>query len=371
MMGAALRAFDPRGWRTDNPTETLAMGIQSLRSGLFLAESVPLLLMSLPGRGEAPEPPPEGAVEITLARLRELLERDAALIGRGDAPLSVLLPRDPFGHGGTLLRILLDVHTVTRRRRHRESRDFSRAARRWLDELPAYYRRNFHYQTDGYLSERSAALYEQQVELLFRGGADAMRRMVLPPLKNHFRDHSGRGLHFLELGSGTGSAAQSVTRCFPEAKITCLDLSHPYTQHARRRLSSFERVDCVQGDAASLDFGDARFDAVYSAFLFHELPLPVREIVLDEAQRVLRPGGFYGLVDSLQKGDDSDLDWALEFFPREFHEPYYANYSANPMETLLEDAGFEAISSGTGYMAKWVSARTPAVGRKPDIASIE
>ncbi len=119
MMGAALRAFDPRGWRTDNPTETLAMGIQSLRSGLFLAESVPLLLMSLPGRGEAPEPPPEGAVEITLARLRELLERDAALIGRGDAPLSVLLPRDPFGHGGTLLRILLDVHTVTRRRRHR------------------------------------------------------------------------------------------------------------------------------------------------------------------------------------------------------------------------------------------------------------
>ncbi|MBJ19712.1 MAG: hypothetical protein GY910_10845 [bacterium] len=117
-----------------------------------------------------PEPPPEGALEITLTRLRELLERDAALIGRGEAPLSVLTPRDPLGHGKRLLRILMDVPSVTERRRQGESQHFSRGARRWLDDLPDYYQRNFHFQTDGYLSKKSADLYEHQVELLFRGG---------------------------------------------------------------------------------------------------------------------------------------------------------------------------------------------------------
>lgn len=360
LVAEALRAFDPRGWKTENATETLAMGIESLRTGLFLAESLPLFLLSPPAPSQRDRRPPDGALEVTLARLRELLERDAAAIGRGSVPLSVLAPRDLLGHGGRLLRILADGQRVGRRRRRRESRDFSRRARRWLDDLPAYYRRNFHYQTDGYLSDRSAELYEHQVELLFRGGADAMRRMILPPLASHFPEHDGRGLHFLELGAGTGSATQSVARCFPEAKITCLDLSHPYTRHARKQLARFERVDCVQGDASQLDFADERFDAVYSVFLFHELPLPVRENVLAEAMRVLRPGGFFGLVDSLQRGDDPELDWALEFFPRDFHEPYYANYAANPMEKLIEEAGLADVTSGKGYLAKWVSARRPA-----------
>jgi len=360
LMSEALRSFDPRQWKADNPTEAIALGIHSLRSGLFLAESLPLFLMARPVRGEAPPAPPEGAIKVTLARLRALLERDAALIGRGDAPLSVLTPRDPLGHGARLLKILADGQTVSRRRRRRASRDFSRGAQRWLSDLPAYYSRNFHYQTDGYLSRKSAELYEHQVELLFRGGADAMRRMILLPLQRQFENHDGRGLRFLELGSGTGSATQSVARCFPEAKITCLDLSHPYTKHARRQLDAFERVDCVQGDAASLEFGEAQFDAVYSVFLFHELPMPVREQVLAETLRVLRPGGLISLVDSLQTGDDPELDWALEFFPREFHEPYYANYSANPMESLMTDAGFEISGAGTGYMAKWVSGISPA-----------
>ncbi len=354
-----LRVFDPRGWQTEGATESLAMGYQALRAGLFVAEGLPLFLLTARRDGAPALAPPEGALEVTLERLRRLLERDAMMIGQGKAPLAVLAPRDPFGHGGRLLRILADGLRVARRRRERRSRDFGREAERWLDELPAYYRRNFHYQTDGYLSASSAELYEHQVELLFRGGADAMRRMVIAPLKRHLGDGSGRGLRLLELGSGTGIATRFVAQAFPDARITALDLSAPYTRHARRALRDFERVDPIQGDAARLDFADGRFDGVYSVFLFHELPLPVRELVLSESSRVLRPGGFLGLVDSLQKGDDPELDWALDSFPREFHEPYYAHYAANPMERLVEAAGFESVESGPGYLAKWLSARKP------------
>lgn len=348
--------LDPRQWKAQNATEALALGFQTLRSGLFAAESIPLFWIERPGGANVPPPPPV-ALETTLERLRDLLVRDARSIGEGLIPLAALAPRDPLGHGGRLLRILADSTIVAGRRRQRRAREFSQQAERWLEDLPNYYKRNFHYQTDGYLSERSAELYEHQVELLFRGGADAMRRLILRPLRAALGPGKGQGMHLLELGSGTGIGTRFVSMAFPEAKITCLDLSYPYMKHAQRQLRDLGRLDFVQGDAASLEFQADRFDAVYSVFLFHELPLPVREAVLSEAMRVLRPGGFFGLVDSLQKGDDPELDWALDLFPRQFHEPYFAHYAANPMERLLREAGFRAIETETGYLAKVVSAR--------------
>jgi len=360
LLGHWLSSLDPRHWKAESPTEAIALGVQTLRSGLFVMESLPLAWLQRSRNEHAPEPPPPGALAASLDRLQRLLEHDAEQFGRGRIPLSLLAPRDALGHGRRLLRILSDAAAVARRRRGREVRRFGDEAERWLEDLPSYYTRNFHYQTDGYLSERSADLYEHQVELLFRGGADAMRRLILPPLAAHFGEGDGRGLHFLELGAGCGTATRSIAGAFPTAKITCVDLSYPYVKHARQQLHDLDRVDFLQGDAAALDFGDERFDAVYSVFLHHELPLAVRERVIEESLRVVRPGGFLGLVDSLQRGDDEALDWALDFFPKAFHEPYYANYTAHPMESLLERLGVADVKMATGYLAKVVSGRAPS-----------
>ena len=337
------------------PTKSVALGLAGLRSALFLAESLPLLVLQrLLSSDQELDPPPQAFRDALPGELRALIDRDAENIAAGLYPLSVLTGGAPLQHAFRYAQLLTDSVSVAFRRRDRRPREFDASAQRFLSEMPDYYQRNFHFQTDGYLSERSAELYEHQVEILFRGLGDAMRRMIIPPLSRHFAGSDGRGLHFLELAAGTGSATRFVAQAFPEAKITCLDLSPPYLKKARRRLADLDRVSFVQGDAAELDFRESRFDAVYSVFLFHEVPLAERRHVLSEARRVLKPGGFHGLIDSLQAGDKPELDWALDQFPKQFHEPYFRSYSRHAMEELVAQAGFDSPRISTGFLSKVV-----------------
>ena len=54
---------------------------------------------------------------------------------------------------------------------------------------------------------------------------------------------------------------------------------------------------------------------------------------------MLRPGGFFGFVDSIQAGDVPALDSLLGEFPRAYHEPFFRDYVAHPMEPLIREAG--------------------------------
>jgi ubiquinone/menaquinone biosynthesis C-methylase UbiE len=62
--------------------------------------------------------------------------------------------------------------------------------------------------------------------------------------------------------------------------------------------------------------------------MFHELPPMVRRVIIGECARVMKPGGRLVLVDSLQRGDEPDYDGLLDLFPQNYHEPYYASYTA-------------------------------------------
>ena len=54
----------------------------------------------------------------------------------------------------------------------------------WMNDsnlYPNYYRHTFHYQTDGWFSEKSAKVYDTSTETLFVGRQDAMQRHTLVP----------------------------------------------------------------------------------------------------------------------------------------------------------------------------------------------
>ena len=105
------------------------------------------------------------------------------------------------------------------------------------ERFPPYYRRTFHWQTDGYFSDLSAEVYELGVELLFRGTADVMRRQVIPPITQFVRETARRRqVKLLDVGCGTGRTLHQIARTHPAMRLHGADLSPNYIRLARKRL---------------------------------------------------------------------------------------------------------------------------------------
>jgi ubiquinone/menaquinone biosynthesis C-methylase UbiE len=299
-----------------------------------------------------------------LADLRSLVEQDWRNIEAGYyAP-----PADGLGNPLDEIRRALyffaDLSAVERRRHsgHKERVLTDAPAGRY----PPYYLQKFHFQTDGYLSDASAERYDHQVEVLFGGGAAAMRRQALVPLKRALSAPGNAitgnsvvrrgGARLLDIACGTGRFLREVKANYPRLHVTGLDLSPHYLSVARRELAPWSRTRLVEGMAEALPFGIAEFDVVTCIYLFHELPPRIRRAVVAEIRRVMRPGGTLIFVDSLQTGDQPDYDATLELFPVAFHEPYYESYLREDLDRLWSP-GFTPGERIPAYFSKVVSYR--------------
>jgi len=290
-----------------------------------------------------------------LADLWRLVKQDWRHIEAG----LYLAPEDwrgnPFGGLRRAVDFFTDLSAVEARR-HGEAAD-ALLRRPEAERYPRYYRRAFHFQTDGYLSDASAERYDYQVEVLFGGGAAAMRRQALGPLRAALQRAGGAARsRLLDIACGTGSFLRAVKRNHPRLAVTGLDLSGPYLARARRRLSEWSRVTMVEAAAEQMPFGADEFDVVTCIYLFHELPPAVRRAVVGEIRRVLKPGGSLIFMDSLQTGDEPDYDALLDYFPFAFHEPYYAGYLAEDLDQLFT-LGFIPEERSLAYFSKVMTYR--------------
>ena len=303
----------------------------------------------------------------------------------------------------------------------------NRAARRsesapetkvWMDSpmYPDYYLKTFHWQTDGWLSSRSAEVYETSTETLFLGRQDAMQRTALVPLSEWMRERGakdGAGAKFLELACGTGRFLTFVRDNYPKMDVTGLDLSPFYLAEARKNGAYWEKLrrrkrsspaglvtetlskvgglakaaglpvppmpsarrddvqdeagketlgscEYVQAQAEKMPFPDASFDAITCVYLLHELPPETRREVAKEAARVLRPGGVLILADSIQLGDRPRMDKNLGRFG-DFNEPYYRSYIEEALVEVFgpEGAGLEPWTKDLCSSTKVLSFRKP------------
>jgi ubiquinone/menaquinone biosynthesis C-methylase UbiE len=217
---------------------------------------------------------------------------------------------------------------------------------------PDYYLQNFHFQSDGWLTEESADRYDTQVEVLFKGTANAMRRQALPPLAEAFAGRDQRKLRLIDIGCGTGRFIDFVKQVWPRLPTLGLDLSEAYIRHARRHLKRWSRINLLVANAEAIPAPDNSCDAVTSIFLLHELPPEVRRIMTGEAARVLKPGGRLVLMDSLQLGDEPDYDGMLERFPQNYHEPYYQSYVSEDFSAIARRCGLVHRRDTKAFVSK-------------------
>ncbi|MEM7260693.1 MAG: metalloregulator ArsR/SmtB family transcription factor [Planctomycetota bacterium] len=133
--------------------------------------------------------------------------------------------------------------------------------------------------------------------------------------------------HVLDVASGDGVLAELVATS--AQSVTCVDVSDRVVDAARRRLSHLANVNVIVGDMHALPFEDHRFDqvALMNALTYAAEPAKV----IEEAARVLRPGGaIIGSTLKSHKHHDSVAQYdhvQHGFEPEEVH-------------TMLEAAGF-------------------------------
>lgn len=110
----------------------------------------------------------------------------------------------------------------------------------------------------------------------------------------------------LDVGTGTGQLALRAIARWPSVSIVGVDASAAMREmadaDADARLASPDRgrFRTVTAFADRLPFDDGSFDAVFSSFVFQLVPNRAR--ALDEARRILRPGGLLAYVSWLHDG---------------------------------------------------------------------
>jgi ubiquinone/menaquinone biosynthesis C-methylase UbiE len=313
------------------------------------------LLKPMP-KPEFPIGPTPTRAEMT-AEMRALFEREWQDIAAGLFPAPRARGPEPVEFLRRSLLYFRDLPQVDARRHGALNGELPPGQQG--DGLPEYYRQNFHFQSDGWLSDHSAAIYDTQVEVLFTGAADVMRRRAFKPIADWLAGRNQRDLRGLDVGCGTGRLLAFLHDAWPGLRLSGLDLSVPYLEEARRLIGRTARVKLIEGAAEKLPFDDASLDFVVSSFLMHELPKATRAAVLAEMARVVKADGLVVIVDSMQRGDLPAWDGLLDLFPHYFHEPYYAEYANENLEISCGEAGLAPVASERAFLSK-VTAFTPS-----------
>jgi SAM-dependent methyltransferase len=162
----------------------------------------------------------------------------------------------------------------------------------------------------------------------------------------------GAGSRILDLCCGTGLVAGAATA--RGAVVSGLDFSPAMLAVAR---ATHADLHFAEGDAESLPFPDASFDAVVSNFGVHHLARPERAVA--EAMRVLRPGGR--LAGTTWAVPAENLAWGMLFDAIRLHGDMDAAQtppsggglgSESAVLRLLRTTGFVAPTAQT-LRAEW------------------
>jgi ubiquinone/menaquinone biosynthesis C-methylase UbiE len=157
------------------------------------------------------------------------------------------------------------------------------------------------------------------------------------------------GDEVLELGPGDGLTTDLLRLRL--GRITALEVDPRTANRLAARLRG-SNVTVVHGDAAAMPLPDRRFSGAISLHMMHHIPsADLQDKVFREVWRVLRPGGAFVCIDSV---NFSDLRMRLIHLGDRIFPVNPAN-----LEKRMGDAGFCEVRVETNPYAFHLSARRP------------
>jgi ubiquinone/menaquinone biosynthesis C-methylase UbiE len=152
-----------------------------------------------------------------------------------------------------------------------------------------------------------------------------------------------------ELGCGGGRNAWELLKRYPRAKLTAVDYSEVSVAKAKeinKAAVDAGRCSVVQGNAASLPFGDEDFDlatAFETVYFWPDL-----EQCFREAFRVLRPGGAFLICNESDGTDETSLKYEKLIEGMKC-------FTIEQLSTALKAAGFSAVKSVHHPSKPWIA----------------
>jgi ubiquinone/menaquinone biosynthesis C-methylase UbiE len=154
------------------------------------------------------------------------------------------------------------------------------------------------------------------------------------------------GNSVLDIGCGTATLTVMLKKYYPKAEITGLDIDPEVLEIARNKSqASGVNLNLIQGLSYELPFPDNAFDYVFSSMMLHHLTTDNKKRTLQEAKRVLRPGGLLYIADF---GKPHNLPMSLvSRFTRLFEE--VADNIDGLIPAIIGEAGFNQFSETSHY----------------------
>jgi len=156
------------------------------------------------------------------------------------------------------------------------------------------------------------------------------------------------GLHWLDVGCGTGALSASVINRHHPATVIAIDQSEGFVLSAQQRLGS--KASCKVGDAMSIPLEDASVNIAVSGLVLNFIQEP--EKALAEMKRVTSKSGTVAVYIWDYAGKMEFLkhfwDTVVELNPgaSNFHEGYrFANSNAEQLIDMFNRVGFSEVEA--------------------------
>lgn len=148
-------------------------------------------------------------------------------------------------------------------------------------------------------------------------------------------------LNVIDIATGTGAHALLLAKA--GHSVTGIDLDAAMLAKAARKVSPRLSLQFQLADATQLPYADNAFDVATISFAIHDVPPEIAVAMLQEALRVIKPGGWIQIVDYFEPINNPGarlLHWIAHWY----ESPNYFPFVKVGLASYLPACGLQQVT---------------------------